>query len=100
MVVLPAFTSPDLLTFIDDSGEFDIAGFRHAVRLTILAQEIMVDHADYPTPAIARNSHLFRPLGLGYANLGALLMSCGLPYDSTEGQNVAAKLTDVMSGDA
>jgi ribonucleoside-diphosphate reductase alpha chain len=70
------------------------------VRLTILAQEIMVDHADYPTPAIARNSHLFRPLGLGYANLGALLMSWGLPYDSTEGQNLAATLTALMCGEA
>jgi len=92
--------SLNLLSFLDDSGEFDIAGFRHAVRLTILAQEIMVDHADYPTPAIARNSHLFRPLGLGYANLGALLMSCGLPYDSTEGQNLAATLTALMCGEA
>ena len=92
--------SLNLLTFLDDSGEFDIAGFRHAVRLTILAQEIMVDLADYPTPKIARNSHLFRPLGLGYANLGALLMSCGLPYDSTEGQNLAAALTALMGGEA
>ncbi|MBW2716074.1 MAG: vitamin B12-dependent ribonucleotide reductase, partial [Deltaproteobacteria bacterium] len=92
--------SLNLLTFLGDSGEFDIAAFKHVVRLTILAQEIMVDHADYPTPAIARNSHLFRPLGLGYANLGALLMSTGLPYDSTEGQNLAATLTSLMCGEA
>jgi ribonucleoside-diphosphate reductase alpha chain len=92
--------SLNLLTFLDESGEFDIEGFRHAVRLTILAQEIMVDHADYPTPAIGRNSHLFRPLGLGYANLGALLMSCGLPYDSEEGRNLAATLTALMCGEA
>ena len=92
--------SLNLLTFLDDSSEFDIAGFQHAVRLTILAQEIMVDHADYPTPAIARNSHLFRPLGLGYANLGALLMNSGLPYDSPEGRNLAAALTAVMCGEA
>ncbi len=92
--------SLNLLTFLDESGEFDIEGFRHAVRLTILAQEIMVDHADYPTPAITRNSHLYRPLGLGYANLGALLMSCGLPYDSTEGQSLAATLTALMCGEA
>jgi len=92
--------SLNLLTFLDESGGFDIAGFRHAARLTILAQEIMVDHADYPTPAIARNSHLFRPLGLGYANLGALLMSYGLPYDSAEGRNLAATLTSLMCGEA
>jgi ribonucleoside-diphosphate reductase alpha chain len=92
--------SLNLLTFLDEGGEFDIAGFRHSARLTILAQEIMVDHADYPTPAIARNSHLFRPLGLGYANLGALLMSYGLPYDSAEGRNLAATLTALMCGEA
>jgi ribonucleoside-diphosphate reductase alpha chain len=92
--------SINLLTFLDEAAEFDIAGFRHVARLTILAQEIMVDHADYPTPAIARNSHLFRPLGLGYANLGALLMSYGLPYDSTEGRNLAATLTSLMCGEA
>ena len=60
----------------------------------------VVDPADYPTPAIARNSHLFRPLGLGYANLGALLMSFGLPYDSDEGRNLAAAITAVMCGQA
>jgi len=92
--------SLNLMTFLDESGGFDIAGFKHVVRLTILAQEIMVDHADYPTPAIARNSHLFRPLGLGYANLGALLMSYGLPYDSAEGRNLAATLTALMCGEA
>jgi len=92
--------SLNLLTFLGNSGEFDIAAFKHVVRLTILAQEIMVDHADYPTPAITRNSHLFRPLGLGYANLGALLMSTGLPYDSIEGQNLAATLTSLMCGEA
>jgi ribonucleoside-diphosphate reductase alpha chain len=88
------------MTFLDEVGEFDITSFRHVTRLTILAQEIMVDHADYPTPAIARNSHLFRPLGLGYANLGALLMSEGLPYDSAEGRNLAATLTSLMCGEA
>jgi len=92
--------SLNLLTFLGEAGEFDIAGFRHSARLTILAQEIMVDHADYPTSAIARNSHLFRPLGLGYANLGALLMSYGLPYDSAEGRNLAATLTALMCGEA
>jgi ribonucleoside-diphosphate reductase alpha chain len=92
--------SLNLMTFLDEVGEFDITSFRHVTRLTILAQEIMVDHADYPTPAIARNSHLFRPLGLGYANLGALLMSEGLPYDSAEGRNLAATLTSLMCGEA
>ncbi|MGE4606984.1 MAG: vitamin B12-dependent ribonucleotide reductase, partial [Myxococcota bacterium] len=92
--------SLNLMTFVDDSGEFDIEGFRHVVKLTILAQEIMVDYANYPTPAITTNSHLFRPLGLGYANLGALLMSLGLPYDDDEGRNLAAALTALMSGEA
>ncbi len=92
--------SLNLMTFLDDSGEFDIEGFQHVVRLTILAQEIMVDHANYPTPAITTNSHLFRPLGLGYANLGALLMSLGLPYDDDEGRNLAAALTALMCGEA
>jgi len=92
--------SLNLMRFVDDAGCFDVAAYRRAAALTILAQEILVDHADYPTPAIARNSHLFRPLGLGYANLGALLMSFGLPYDSDGGRNVAAALTAVMCGQA
>jgi ribonucleoside-diphosphate reductase alpha chain len=89
---LMAFTGPD--------GEFDVAAFQAAVRLTILAQEIIVDFADYPTPRIAENSHLFRPLGLGYANLGALLMARGLPYDSSEGRAAAAAITALMTGQA
>jgi ribonucleoside-diphosphate reductase alpha chain len=92
--------SINLLRFLDEAGDFDIDSFRHVVKLTILAQEIMVDHADYPTPAITRNSHLYRPLGLGYANLGSLLMSSGLRYDSDEGRNVAATLTALMCGEA
>ena len=80
--------------------DFDVAAFQHAVDLTLLAQEILVDHAGYPTPAIGRNSHAFRPLGLGYANLGALIMSRGLPYDSPEGRNFAAALTALMHGRA
>ncbi len=92
--------SLNLMKFVDGEGRFETAAFRHAAALTILAQEIMVDHADYPTPAIARNSHLYRPLGLGYANLGALLMSFGLPYDSEEGRNLAAALTATMCGQA
>jgi ribonucleoside-diphosphate reductase alpha chain len=92
--------SLNLMTFVDDEGGFEVEAFRRAAALTILAQEILVDHADYPTPAIAKNSHLYRPLGLGYANLGALLMSMGLPYDSDEGRNVAAAITAVMCGQA
>jgi ribonucleoside-diphosphate reductase alpha chain len=92
--------SLNLMRFVREDGSFDVAGFRHAVAITILAQEILVDFADYPTEAIAKNSHLFRPLGLGYANLGALLMSQGLPYDSDEGRNVSAAITSLMCGEA
>jgi ribonucleoside-diphosphate reductase alpha chain len=92
--------SLNLMKFVDAEGRFDVVEFRRASALTILAQEILVDHAAYPTPAIARNSHLFRPLGLGYANLGALLMSFGLPYDSDEGRNLSAAITAVMCGQA
>ncbi|MEM7410615.1 MAG: vitamin B12-dependent ribonucleotide reductase [Myxococcota bacterium] len=92
--------SLNLMKFVDEGGRFDVEAYRHAAALTILAQEILVDHADYPTQAIAKNSHLFRPLGLGYANLGALLMSFGLPYDSDEGRNLAAALTALMCGQA
>ncbi|MGD0018248.1 MAG: vitamin B12-dependent ribonucleotide reductase [Candidatus Limnocylindrales bacterium] len=92
--------SLNLMKFVRDDGEFDVEGFRYASRLTITAQEILVDNAGYPTPAITSNSHLFRPLGLGYANLGALLMNRGLAYDSTEGQAYAAAITSVMTAEA
>ncbi len=92
--------SLNLMRFLDAGGGFDVEALRRAVSITILAMEILVDHADYPTPKIARNSHLYRPLGLGYANLGALLMSFGLPYDSDEGRNLAASITSVMCGQA
>jgi ribonucleoside-diphosphate reductase alpha chain len=92
--------SLNLMRFVNEAGEFEVEAFRRASALTILAQEILVDFADYPTPRIARNSHLYRPLGLGYANLGALLMSQGLPYDSDEGRNVAAAITSLMCGEA
>ena len=74
--------------------------YRAALRTTILAQEIIVDNASYPTPKIEKNSHDFRPLGLGYANLGALLMSWGIPYDSPQGRSVAGALTALMHGHA
>jgi len=92
--------SLNLMSFLDEEGRFDVVGFRRAVALTILGQEIVVDFADYPTPQIAKNSQLFRPLGLGYANLGALLMAFGLPYDSDEGRNLAAAITALMCGEA
>jgi ribonucleoside-diphosphate reductase alpha chain len=92
--------SLNLMRFVHEDGSFDVASFRHAVAITILAQEILVDFADYPTEAIAKNSHLFRPLGLGYANLGALLMSQGVPYDSDGGRNLSAALTSLMCGEA
>jgi ribonucleoside-diphosphate reductase alpha chain len=92
--------SLNLMRFVDDAGRFDVEAFRRAVALTILAQEILVDHAAYPTPRIERNSHLYRPLGLGYANLGALLMASGLPYDSDEGRDLAAALTALLCGQA
>jgi ribonucleoside-diphosphate reductase alpha chain len=79
-------------------GKFDVDGFRRASSIFITAQEILVDHASYPTPAIAENSHLFRPLGLGFANLGSLLMSMGIPYDSDAGRGIAGSLTALLCG--
>jgi ribonucleoside-diphosphate reductase alpha chain len=92
--------SLNLMKFRNAEGEFDLESFRHAVDVTILAQEITVDNASYPTKPIERNSHDYRPLGLGYANLGALLMSRGLPYDGDEGRNYAAAITAIMQGEA
>jgi ribonucleoside-diphosphate reductase alpha chain len=92
--------SLNLMTFLDAQGRFQVEDFRKAVAVTISAMEIIVDPADYPTPQIAKNSHLYRPLGLGYANLGALLMAHGLPYDSDEGRNLAAAITSLMCGQA
>src|SRR5262249_19844058 len=92
--------SLNLMKYVNSSGTFDVEAFKHAVAVTIMAQEILVDFASYPTPKIAENSHNFRPLGLGYANLGALLMSMALPYDSPEGRNVAGAVTALMCGEA
>ncbi|HEX8938772.1 MAG TPA: vitamin B12-dependent ribonucleotide reductase [Candidatus Limnocylindrales bacterium] len=92
--------SVNLMKFVRDDGEFDIEAYRYACRLTITAQEIIVDNAGYPTPRIEENSHRFRPLGLGYANLGALLMSRGLAYDSEDGRAYAAALTSIMTAEA
>src|SRR3974390_1588216 len=92
--------SLNLMKYLGSNGQFEVEAFKHAVDVTITAQEILVDNASYPTPKIAENSHNFRPLGLGYANLGALLMSMALPYDSDEGRDVAAAVTALMCGEA
>jgi ribonucleoside-diphosphate reductase alpha chain len=92
--------SLNLMKYRTSNGQFDVEGFKHAVDVTITAQEILVDNASYPTSKIADNSHAFRPLGLGYANLGALLMSMALPYDSDEGRDVAGAITALMCGEA
>ncbi|MGB9407453.1 MAG: vitamin B12-dependent ribonucleotide reductase, partial [Terracidiphilus sp.] len=90
----------NLMKYVTPSGVFDIPAFRHSISVVITAMEILVDNSGYPTEAIARNSHDYRPLGLGYANLGALLMAFGLPYDSTAGRDLAAVLTAILSGQA
>jgi ribonucleoside-diphosphate reductase alpha chain len=92
--------SLNLMKYVNASGQFDVAAFKHAVDVTITAQEILVDNASYPTPKIEENSHNFRPLGLGYANLGALLMSMALPYDSDEGRDMSGAITALMCGEA
>lgn len=92
--------SLNLLRFQDTEGRFQTERFLHAVRIFITAQEILVDRASYPTREIAENSHAFRTLGLGYANLGALIMSRGLGYDSDEGRALAGSITALMTGKA
>ena len=92
--------SLNLMKFLGANGQFDVEAFRQAVDITITAQEILVDNASYPTEKISRNSHDFRPLGLGYANLGALLMSLALPYDSDAGRDMCGALTALMCGEA
>ena len=93
-------SSLNLMKYVGPDGQFDVEAFRHAVDTMILAQEIIVDNASYPTQKIGENSHNFRPLGLGFANLGALLMSMGVPYDSDQGRDMAAAITAVMCGQA
>jgi ribonucleoside-diphosphate reductase alpha chain len=92
--------SINLLRFLDDDGTFDVEAFKHTVELVFTAQEILVGNADYPTEKIAATSRAFRQLGLGYANLGALLMAQGLPYDSAEGRAWAGAITALMTGHA
>lgn len=90
--------SLNLTKFLSQDGSFVIPAFRHAVRLLIIAQDILVDLSSYPTKPIARNSHDYRPLGLGYANLGTLLMLQGVPYDSDAGRSAAGAITALMTG--
>ena len=92
--------SLNLMKFRTDDGGFDIERFKHAVRLFIIAQEILVDNGSYPEQTIAENSHRFRPLGLGYANLGCLMMSLAMPYDSDQARAWAAAITAIMTGTA
>ena len=92
--------SLNLMQFADPNGSFDVEAFRHAVDIVITAQDIVVDRSSYPTPEIAATARAYRQLGLGYANLGALLMSLGLPYDSEAGRQYAAALTAIMCGEA
>lgn len=92
--------SLNLLKYLREDGVFDTESFRRAVDIVILAQDILIDNSSYPTPEIAANAHAFRELGMGYANLGALLMSLGLPYDSDAGRAYAAAVTALMSGEA
>ena len=92
--------SINLLKYLDEQGTFDVDAYKHTIETMFTAQEILVGRADYPTEAIGDNSRKFRQLGLGYANLGALLMALGLPYDSFEGRAWAAALTSLMTGHA
>src|SRR5436309_690208 len=92
--------SLNLLRFVHSDGEFDVERFRAAVEVVFTAQEILIGYSDYPTPKIAENARTHRQLGLGYANLGALLMQRGLPYDSNEGRTYAAAITALMTGSA
>jgi len=92
--------SLNLTKFLGDDGTFDVEGYRHAIRVFFMAQEILVDFSSYPTQRIAQNSHDFRPLGLGYANLGSLLMVRGVAYDSDDGRAIAGAMTAIMCGQA
>ncbi len=92
--------SMNLLSFVEENVDFDVVGFKRAVEVVFTAQEILVGNADYPTDKIARNSRRFRQLGIGYANLGALLMAEGLPYDSDEGRAWAGAITALLTGHA
>lgn len=92
--------SINLCKFLSDDGTFDIKTFKHVVRIMLITQDILIDYAGYPDPEIEKNSHIYRPLGLGYSNLGGLLMLLGLPYDNPAGRSVAAAITSLMTSQA
>ncbi len=92
--------SINLLKFLNEEGQFDAEAYKHVVRIIFLAQEILVGYSAYPTESITKNAKAYRELGLGYANLGALLMAMGVPYDSDSGRSLAATLTAIMTGEA
>ncbi len=92
--------SLNLVKFLKENGKFDIDGFKKAVRATAIAQDLLYDNSSFPTKEIAENSHKFRPLGMGYANLGALLMKLGVPYDSEEGRDIAGGITSLLTSTA
>ena len=92
--------SINLVSFLKPDGSFDVDGFKHACRVISIAQDIIIDYASYPTAKICENSHSYRPIGLGYANLGSLLMRMGIPYDSERGRTIAAAVTSLMSATA
>ena len=92
--------SINLMKFVDDSNAFNATLFRHCVDMVFLAQEVLVDNTNYPTKAVAENSHIFRTIGIGYSNLGGMLMSLGMPYDSDEARELAGKITAIMTGEA
>ncbi len=92
--------SLNLTKFLSPEGIFDVAKYRHAAEVFTSAQEIAVEFASYPNREIAQNSHDYRPLGLGYANLGTLLMLLGIPYDSDRGRGIAGALTAILTGSA
>ncbi len=92
--------SINLMKFRSDDGTFDAARFQEACRLVFIAQEILVDHASYPTKRIATNSHSYRPIGLGYSNLGSLIMTAGLAYDSDEARGLCGVITAILHGTA
>ncbi len=92
-------SSINLLRFLQEDGSFDIPGYQHTIQVMLTAMEVLVGYATYPTEKITRNSHKFRPLGLGYANLGAVLMALGLPYDSPQARDYSAALTAILCGE-
>ena len=92
--------SINLMKYRQEDGSFDVAGFTATCRLFFIAQEILVDHASYPTEPIAKNSHLYRPLGLGYSNLGSVVMTSGAAYDSDESRSICGSITSLMHGTA